>query len=65
MKNLNEYPEIMTAKNIAEYMGISYAKALYLLKYSNVSCLKIGHIFKVSRNAFEAWLNEPGKKIIS
>ncbi|MBU3144610.1 hypothetical protein [Clostridium sp. CF012] len=65
MKNLNEYPEIMTAKNIAEYMDISYAKALHMLKYSDVPCLKIGHIFKVSRNVFEAWLNEPNKKIIA
>ncbi|MFT5875020.1 MAG: hypothetical protein ACI8WT_004000 [Clostridium sp.] len=65
MKNLSEYPEVMTAKNIGEYMNISYAKALHLLKYSDLPCLKIGHVFKVSRNVFEAWLNEPIKKIIS
>jgi hypothetical protein len=65
MKNLNEYPEIMNAKNIAEYMDISYAKALHMLKYSDIPCLKIGHIFKISKKVFEVWLNEPGKKIIA
>lgn len=65
MKNLNEYPEIMTAKNIAEYMDISYAKALHLLKYGNLPCIKIGHVFKVSRSVFSAWVNEPNKKVIA
>lgn len=65
MKSLSEYPEIMTARNIAEYMDISYAKALHLLKYGNLPCIKIGHVFKVSRNVFEAWVNEPNKKIIA
>lgn len=65
MKSLNEYPEIMTAKEIAEYMGISYAKALHILKYGDLPCIKIGHIFKVSRNIFQAWLNEPNKRIIA
>lgn len=65
MKSIKEYPEIMTAKNIAEYLDISYAKALHLLKYGNLPCIKIGHIFKVSRNVFEEWVNEPNKKIIA
>ncbi|MGH4050000.1 MAG: hypothetical protein ACREVX_01400 [Clostridium sp.] len=65
MKNLIEYPEIMTAKNIAEYMDISYAKALHLLKYSDIPSIRIGHIFKVSRKVFEAWVTEPNKKIIA
>lgn len=65
MIKLDEYPEIMTARNIAEYMDISYAKALHMLKYSTLPSLRIGHIFKVSRNVFEAWLNEPNKKIIA
>ena len=65
MQSLREYPEIMTPKNIAEYMNISYAKALHLLKYSTIPSIKIGHIFKVSRNVFEIWLNEPNKKIIA
>jgi excisionase family DNA binding protein len=65
MKSLSEYPEIMTARNIAEYMDISYAKALHLLKYGNLPCIKIGHVFKVSRNVFEAWVNEPNKKVIA
>lgn len=64
MNNLKEYPEVMTAKNIAEYMDISYAKALHLLKYGNLPCIKIGHVFKVSRAVFESWLNEPTKRVI-
>lgn len=65
MKSLNDYPHIMSAKDIAEYMGMSYAKALHLLKYGNLPCIKVGHIFKISRAAFETWVNEPIKNFIA
>jgi len=64
MRNLKEYSEIMSAREISEYLDISYAKGLYLLKYTNIPSIKIGHIFKVSRNAFESWINDPCKKVL-
>lgn len=65
MKKLHDYPEIMTAKDVANYLHMSYAKALYLLKYGDLPCIRIGQIFKVSRAVFGEWVNEPGKKVIS
>ncbi len=56
-KNLNEYPEILNARNIAEYLNIGYVKSLKLLKYGNLPCIRIGNSFRVSREAFEKWIS--------
>ncbi|MEZ7892793.1 MAG: excisionase family DNA-binding protein [Candidatus Wallbacteria bacterium] len=58
-KSLNEYPEILNARNIAEYLNIGYVKALKLLKYGNLPCIRIGNSFRISRAVFEKWMLTP------
>lgn len=62
MKKINEYPEILTAKMIAEYLEVGYTKALNIIKYSNLDSLKLGKEYRVTKKAFEAWLYAEGKR---
>ncbi len=58
--SLDTYPEILTPKQIANYLGIGYIKALRLVKSGEISCVKIGNAYKVPRLQFQKWLDEPG-----
>ena len=62
VRSITEYPEVLNARNVAAYPGIGYAKALNLLKYGNVPCVRIGNTFRVSKKVFENWLNEPAQR---
>ena len=54
-------PEILTAKDIARYLGIGYVQALKLIKYRGIPKIRIGNSFRVYRKAFEVWLEENSK----
>lgn len=58
-KNLEDYPEILTAKMIADYLGIGYTKALSLIQHSGISYLKLGNTYRVPRATFHTWLLQP------
>jgi excisionase family DNA binding protein len=58
---LQQFPEILTAKEISIYLGIGYAKALHLLKFGGIPYIKIGNTFRVSKPKFETWLNQDGQ----
>ncbi|MGB7605895.1 MAG: hypothetical protein WBL93_10515 [Lutisporaceae bacterium] len=60
-KTLQQYPEIMTALQISEYLSIGYVKALHLIKYSGMHYIKIGNTFRVNKKKFELWLNQDGQ----
>jgi len=60
IKPLDEYPEVLTAREIASYLGIGYAKSLNLIKKGDIPCIRIGNAYKVPRKAFCDWLLKPG-----
>ncbi len=58
--SLEEYPDILTAKELAAFLGLSYSKTLELCKSGNIPCIRVGHVFKIPKMALSNWLSEPG-----
>lgn len=54
----------LTAYDIAEMLGISYHKALDFIKYSGVDYIKIGSVYRVSKDKFKAFVSAKGSRII-
>lgn len=54
---LQDYPEILNARDISEYLGIGYVKSLNLIKYSGIPFLRIGNTYRINRGKFQQWLN--------
>ncbi|MEM5014075.1 helix-turn-helix domain-containing protein [Niallia taxi] len=64
-KSLEQYPEIMTAAHIAEYLQISRRRVYELLSVNNgIPCIQIGITKRVKKSSFELWLNKLEKKVI-
>lgn len=51
----------MTVTEVAEMLRISYDKALELMKYSNMECVKIGRQYRVLESKLNAFLYPPKK----
>ncbi|MBS5317678.1 MAG: helix-turn-helix domain-containing protein [Clostridiales bacterium] len=68
MFNQNElfkdYPEILTAKMIAQILGIGYTKALHTIQYGEMQYIKIGNTYRVPKKSFIEWLFEKDKREI-
>lgn len=62
--SLENLPEVLTAKMIAEFLDIGYVKALNLIKYGGIPYMKIGNTFRVSKKVFVEWINSYENKII-
>lgn len=54
--NFPTYPEVLTAKHIAEILGLGYVKALRLIKYSDMKYIKIGNAYRIPKKFFLEWL---------
>ena len=65
MKNLIDYPDVLNAHMIAEFLDIGYVKALSLIKYGDIPYLKIGNTYRVAKSNFEAWLMSAESKVVS
>lgn len=52
---LSAMPEILTAKDISQYLGIHYNTALSLIKYKLVY-IKIGSSYRVTKTHFMEFL---------
>ncbi len=57
MKKRNELPDILTAYDIADYLGIGYNKALRLIRYGGIPHLKMNNTYRVSNERFFEWLD--------
>lgn len=67
-KSLEEYPEILTAANISEYLHISRRRVYELFKVSpsngGIPCIEIGSSKRVKKDSFIAWLKNREQEII-
>ena len=54
--------EMLTPKEIAQILKISYHKALEFIKYSGIEHLQIGNQYRVSKDKFYAFIAAKGKK---
>jgi hypothetical protein len=65
---LEEYPEIMTAAHIAEYLQISRRRVYELCKLipseGGIPCIEIGLSKRVRKGSLIAWLNAREKEVV-
>lgn len=59
-KSLEEYPEIMTAAHVSEYLHISRRRVYELFKLApssgGIPCIEIGLSKRVKKDSFVKWL---------
>ncbi|GHU76587.1 hypothetical protein FACS1894188_09330 [Clostridia bacterium] len=64
-KDIENYPPIMQAKHIKEFLGISEAFAYEVLNSANCPTLRIGKRMVISKESFLRFLQESeGKQIL-
>ena len=56
--------EMLTPREIADILKISYHKALDFIKYSGIDYIKVGSQYRISKEKFFAYVNSKGKKIV-
>lgn len=54
-------PILLTAKEVAKILKISYDQALYFIKYSGIDYLRIGRQYRVSEEKFYEFINKNGQ----
>lgn len=67
-KSLQEYPEIMTAAHISEYLHISRRRVYELFKLTpsngGIPCIEIGASKRVKKDSLVEWLNAKEKQVV-
>ena len=58
-------PEILTPREVAEIMKVSYESALVFIRFSGIDYVKVGRQYRVSRQKLEAFLNKKGITLVS
>ena len=53
-------PDMLTPREVAEIMKISYESALAFIKYSGIDYHRIGNRYRVSAEKLKAFLNKKG-----
>lgn len=59
---INELPELLTVKEISQYLRVCYTKALNIVKFSGIDYLKIDNSYRVRKEVFESWINIHGQR---
>lgn len=60
-----QIPELLTAKEIAEILKISYPQALQFIKYSGIDYIRVGNKYRVVKSKFSDFLNKRGSREIN
>lgn len=55
---MNELPELMTVKEVQQYLRISEKSAYQLLKSKGFPCIKIGGTYRVDKAKLIKWVND-------
>lgn len=53
-------PKMLSPREVAEVLGVSYETALAFIRYSGIDHLEIGRQYRVSEEKFAAFLNQKG-----
>ena len=56
-------PEMLTPKEVAAILKISYESALAFIKYSGIDYIRIGNQYRVSTEKLKAFLNKKGQTV--
>ena len=54
-------PEMLTPKEVADVLKVSYESALAFIKYSGIDYIKIGRQYRVSEDKLTAFLMKKGR----
>ena len=65
MEQLTEPLAVLTPREIAEILQISYPYALEFIKHSGISYIRIGKQYRVSLTAFQKFLQEVSPRSIT
>lgn len=63
-KNNDELPLILSAKDVAGYMGVSLCLAYELMRSADFPSVQIKKCYKVQKDQFVNWINNATGKII-
>lgn len=58
-------PEMLTPREVAEIMKISYEAALAFIRYSGIDYVKVGRQYRVSQDKLDTFLNKKGVTIVA
>ena len=64
-RKVKTVPEMLTPKEVAQIMTVSYDTALAFIKYSGIDYIKVGRQYRVSRQKLEVFLNKKGITLVS
>lgn len=53
----SEYPDILSAKDLQQALGIGRAGAYKLLESGEIQSFKIGNTYKIPKSALESYVN--------
>lgn len=56
-------PEMLTPKEVAAILKISYESALAFIKYSGIDYIRVGNQYRVSAEKLKAFLNKKGQTV--
>lgn len=57
-------PTMLTAKEVAAILKISYDNALAFIKHSGIDYIKVGRQYRVSEEKLTAYLRQQGQIIV-
>lgn len=57
-----EDKRIYTVEEIQGILGVCKSSAYFLVKKGEFRCVKIGSTYRISKNSFDEWLNQPKER---
>ena len=62
-REVRTLPEMLTPREVAEILKVSYETALAFIKYSGIDYIKVGSQYRVSAEKLKAFLNRKGQTV--
>ena len=57
-------PRMLTPRDVAEILGISYEAALAFIKYSGIDYIKVGRSYRVAEEKLNEFLLQEGQVLV-
>ena len=54
---VDSLPDVLNARDIADFLNIGYAKALRLIRFGGMRYIQIGRVYRISKTNFIDWLD--------
>jgi excisionase family DNA binding protein len=61
MNQLSEYPDVLTAKDVAEILNISVGHAYEMMRWTEFPTIKLGRVKRVRKDKFIEWMEKAKK----